>query len=306
MKTLKIIGIVLAVLIVLIALLVFRILTAPMVPSNYTKTAETGGTLEAAYLAAGPYKVKYWEEQTAEPLEKYEVYYPEALEQEGRKYPAVVFVNGTGVLASKYKALFRHLASWGFIVLGNKDPSTWTGQSADQTLAYIAAESSREGSIFHNRVDLENIGISGHSQGGAGVFNAITAQEHSALYKTAVALSPTCDITAAALGWTYDLAEITIPTLLLAGANDDFETQMVIPLEAMERMYEQIPAPKVMARKASLGHGQTLYAADGYVTAWFLWHLQGDAEAAAAFTGESPEILRNPLYQDQRLAVDQG
>ncbi|MCR5228572.1 MAG: hypothetical protein K6D03_00430 [Solobacterium sp.] len=43
------------------------------------------------------------------------------MESSDRKYPAVIFVNGTGIRGSKYKALFKHLASWGFIVAGNED-----------------------------------------------------------------------------------------------------------------------------------------------------------------------------------------
>ena len=43
-----------------------------------------------------------------------------------------------------------------------------------------------------------------------------------------------------------------------------------------------------------------------YVTAWFMWQLQGDTDAAKAFTGESPELLTNPLYQDQKIDLDQG
>jgi hypothetical protein len=38
-----------------------------------------------------------------------------------------------------------------------------------------------------------------------------------------------------------------------------------------------------------------------YVTAWFMWQLQGDQAAAQAFAGENPEITANPLYQDQRI-----
>lgn len=40
-------------------------------------------------------------------------------------------VNGTGVYASKYPAVFEHLASWGFIVVGNEDPSTCTGAAPE-------------------------------------------------------------------------------------------------------------------------------------------------------------------------------
>ena len=55
-----------------------------------------------------------------------------------------------------------------------------------------------------------------------------------------------------------------------------------------------------MARRTGVGHGQMLYTADGYVTAWFMWLLQGDETAAQAFTGGAPELLSNPLYQDQQ------
>ncbi len=41
--------------------------------------------------------------------------------------------------------------------------------------------------------------------------------------------------------------------------------------------------------------------ADGYMTAWFMWQLQGDTEAANAFIGENPEIMNNKLYQDQQI-----
>ena len=54
-----------------------------------------------------------------------------------------------------------------------------------------------------------------------------------------------------------------------------------------------------MMRRKECDHGQMLYFADGYVTAWFMWLLQNDKEAAKAFVGEKPELLTNPLYQDQ-------
>jgi len=34
------------------------------------------------------------------------------------------------------------------------------------------------------------------------------------------------------------------------------------------------------------------------MTAWFMWHLQGDKEAGKAFKGSDAEIQRNSLYQD--------
>ena len=37
---------------------------------------------------------------------------------------------------------------------------------------------------------------------------------------------------------------------------------------------------------------------DGYMTAWMLYQLQGDEEAAKALTGENAKILRNANWQD--------
>ena len=66
-------------------------------------------------------------------------------------------------------------------------------------------------------------------------------------------------------------------------------------------MYDRIGVQKTAARRSGAEHGEMLYTADGYVTAWFMWHLQDDEEAAQAFIGNSPELLNNPLYQDQRI-----
>ena len=104
----------------------------PAVPNNYTTSVKTGGEVEAKYIKTGSYEVKYLEEKTTENFKKYEVYYPKDLETTNTKYPVVVFVNGSGVKGSRYKALFKHLASWGFIVLGNEEESSWAGNSADK------------------------------------------------------------------------------------------------------------------------------------------------------------------------------
>ena len=37
---------------------------------------------------------------------------------------------------------------------------------------------------------------------------------------------------------------------------------------------------------------------DGYMTAWFMYWLQGDEAAGRAFFGPDAEIVHNPLWQD--------
>ncbi|MBP5637905.1 MAG: hypothetical protein J6X55_00365 [Victivallales bacterium] len=116
------------------------LLTSCLVPPDYTKKTATGGPIEARYLAMGAHGVQSLSVAADEPVRKITCFYPEELPQETRRWPVVVFVNGTGVMPEKYDALFRHLASWGFIVIGNDDPGTWSGESADMTLEWLLQE----------------------------------------------------------------------------------------------------------------------------------------------------------------------
>ena len=90
-----------------------------------------------------------------------------------------------------------------------------------------------------------------------------------------------------------------VPTMLISGegGGDDW----VVTEEGLTAIYNDIPADKVMLRRRNTDHGKTQYSEDGYVMAWFMWQLQGDGEAAKAFIGENPELLSNPLYQDQKI-----
>ena len=128
-----------------------------------------------------------------ERVKKIKVYYPnEMILYPEKKYPIVIMVNGTGVEYPKYEATFKHLSSWGFIVAGNDDPSTCLGDSAVKTLQYMLNLNNQKDSIFFGKIDSEKIGISGHSQGGCGVFNAITKHgDSSKSFKCAFASSTT-------------------------------------------------------------------------------------------------------------------
>ena len=301
LTVLKIAGIVLLVLILLIAGFLFWLSRRPFVPNDYTETVETGGALEAKYLAMGPYEVKQVKAEAPEDWKEFVAYYPAQLEDSGDQWPAVVFVNGTGVYAAKYPALFRHLASWGFIVLGNEDPGTFSGDSTDATLAWLLEQNGDPDSVFYQKVDTAHMGLSGHSQGGVGVFNAISEQPNGGLYTCAVSLSPTQEDLAAALNIPYDPSKTVIPTLMLAGTSND-----VITPEGMEKLYGKLGGPKAMALRTDTDHGSMLYSGDSYVTAWLMYWLRGDEEAGKAFWGEAPELAGNPNWRGVQISRSAG
>lgn len=311
-KVLNILGIVLKILgVIFILYIVFKIIISShfnnksFVPKNYEETVETKGEIEAKYLKHGKYEIQYFENLAMSDFKRYEIYYPKNIEEE-KKYPAVIFVNGTGVIGLKFKALQEHMASWGFITIATDEENSWHGFSTEMSYRYLEKLNNNKlediegyNNELYGHVDLDNVGITGHSQGGVGVFNAVNEQKNGNKYKTIVAISPTNKELATALDWVYDASKINKPTLLISGegGGDDW----VVTREGLEAIYNDLSGTKVMMRIKNTAHGETLYKADGYVTAWFMYYLQGDNEAAKAFIGENPEILRNDKYQDQQI-----
>lgn len=289
--------------------------------TNYYKFTKTEQPIETQYTALGEQKVAYLEfEANDEIIGKYEIWYPKELESNNSKYPVVIIANGTGIPASKYQAFFKHLASWGFIVVGNEDGNSRTGASSDSSLRFLLELSGDNNSVFYEKVDTDHIGIGGHSQGGVGAINAVTSQEQSNMYKALYAVSPTSPYwgqeSIFGLDWSYDLSKVSIPTFLAAGTGyfdagtaEDIsatEGQGITPLWSLHASYETLPETndKIIARKKDIDHGETYQSIDGYMTAWFMWHLQGDQDAGKAFKDSDAEILHNSLYQDVKSNIN--
>lgn len=274
------------------------------VPEDYTTKVSTGAELEAKYLAMGSHDVSYIEYGALMSFEKYEIYYPSDIAEMEGTLPAVIFVNGTGVAGSKYQALQKHMASWGFITVATEEAHAWNGFSAEMSVRMLEMLNGLEGkymdkdNVLYGKVDVDNIGITGHSQGGYGVVNAITDQKNKESYKAAVILSSAPYSENNDFMWEADPSLIQAPTLLLSSTGN-FDAA-VAPMESLQRVYDSIPdgVSKVLARRNAGDHGEMLYYGDGYVTAWFMYWLQDDAVAGEAFFGENAEVASNTNWQD--------
>lgn len=80
----------------------------------------------------------------------------------------------------------------------------------------------------------------------------------------------------------------------------DGKNSGICPLVELQEKYNTISdsVSKIIARRVDTDHGDMLPYADGYMTAWMCWQLQGDMEAAKVFTGDNAEILSNAIWQD--------
>lgn len=302
-KMFKIIGLIFLTIVVIGFIILKMLQSRPAAPTDYQQTVQTGGDIEKKYMENGPYEISVHEQPVLQEFGKFVVYYPSELETGNEQYPVIVMCNGSGTPMSKYSAASKHMASWGFIVIGTEENYSWNAFGAEMCLRYLERWNENEKiedtkSIFYQKVDFSNVGIVGHSQGGVGVINAITDTTHKNVYKTAVSLSPTNKELAHNLLWDYDASLINIPIMLISGegGGDDW----VVTGEQLQAIYDDIHADKLMARRLNTVHNEVLYTANGYVTAWFMWHLQGDEDAAGAFAGENAEIMNNSLYQDQK------
>lgn len=153
------------------------------------------------------------------------VYYPATSEGtnapvlQGGSYPAVSFGHGFTLNPNLYVALYRHLASWGYIVIA---PSTETGFLPNHTnfaldLAFVINDVKRRNSLtgdfFFGVVDTSVSGVFGHSMGGgcsvlAGSFDSTI----TAVASLAAASTNPSSISAA--------NSISSPQLYLSGQRD--------------------------------------------------------------------------------------
>ena len=309
-KALKVIGIIFVVLLVIIAVLAIKGYIEsqqPVYKDDYYKDFKSDSELEMKYSKLGDYEVSYEEHKSDnKSIKKVRVWYPKNLENNNEKYPMIVVVNASGVPAFRYEPFFKRLASWGFIVVGNEDGQTGTGETTSITLDYMLNISSD--SKLYNKIDKENIGIIGYSQGGAGALKALTEFENGKNYKAIFTGSAAYPFLANNMGWNYDTSKITIPYFMTAGtgksddAGNDSNNEFggVAPLSSLIENYNKISDNvfKIRARSVGTEHEDMLVKTDSYMTAWMLYQLRDDEEASKVFVGENAEILNNSNWQD--------
>lgn len=104
------------------------------------------------------------------------IYYPSYIEGSGAQidtsngpYPVIAFGHGFAMQNSYYISLFKHLASYGYIVIAPQFPDVVHLQLAYDLLFcvnHIKNQNTIPSSLFFGLVDTSKAGLSGHSMGG--------------------------------------------------------------------------------------------------------------------------------------------
>lgn len=306
----KVIGIILLVIIVLLLILFIKNKIhekQPWIEDDYYKDFKSDSPLEQKYAQRGSFETAHVEyESENKTIDTIRIYYPKELESTNKSYPMIVYVNASNTRALNFLAYMDRLASWGFIVVGNDDPQTGSGQTTSETLDHVLA---LKDSPISGRIDTSNIGIAGYSQGGAGALGAATKFENSRMYKTIFTGSAAYSYLSKAMGWEYDASKITASYFMTAGTgkSDDAGVEDITkdfagvsPLQGVIETYGAMPedVEKVRGRVTGAEHEEMMKRTDGYMTAWMLYQLCGDEDAAKVFVGDDAEILHNSNWQD--------
>ncbi|MEU8250050.1 acetylxylan esterase [Nonomuraea sp. NPDC048916] len=234
-------------------------------PAGAATGRSASGSAAAGYGVAGPYPTAV-EVGTVTTL-----YYPRDIARSDRRHPVIVWGNGTFAFPVVYRDLLLHWASHGFIVAAANTPQSNLGISMRAGIDLLTQRNSDPGSVFHGRVDLEHVGASGHSQGGAG---AITVGADSRV-DTVVPIQP---------GPLADVDGVRGPVLLLAGQNDS-----IVPPALVKAFYNDADhVPAVYGELRGADHFTVVgdpgpFAAP--TTAWFRFQLMGDQAARTEFFG---------------------
>ncbi|WP_067475009.1 alpha/beta hydrolase family protein [Actinomadura hibisca] len=213
-------------------------------------------------------------------------YYPGDIATSTRTHPVIVWGNGTFASPAAYDRLLRHWASHGFVVAAAKTAFSNSGKEMRAGIDRLATLNGQAGSPLRGKVDLARIGAAGHSQGGAGAINSGEDRRIS----TFVPVQP---------GPLASASTVHGPVLYLAGQKDG-----IVPPKKVRVFYDATKAvPAIYAERRGANHFAATGDGGGFrgvTTAWFRFHLMGDARARAVFFGPGCGICTDAAWSDVR------
>ena len=235
-------------------------------------------SVDGNWSETGPFAV------TVEPGDAtHTIYRPTTLGAGGLRHPVILWGNGTGGSPLDYDGLLRHLASHGFVVVAANTPSAGSGTDMLAGATFLIDENGRPDSRFFQKIDVDDIGASGHSQGGQGAIAAGADPRVDTVIPIEPGPGPLFfPPTPPPVG---SIPRVLGPLFMLAG-QDDF---VVRPqLLVLPRYNNAGHIPAVYGELAGADHFTPTMDGGGFrgmTTAWFRFWLMDDEQARGEFFG---------------------
>lgn len=214
------------------------------------------------------------------------VYYPKSLSSSERKYPVIVWANGTGCATSTYDSLLKIFAEAGYIVVADDSVMTADGTEQRDSIDYILDEAKRSGSKFYQKVDTSKIGAAGHSQGGRSAVNA--AQKDSRIR---------CVLSIAGASNAEEAGGLSTPIFFMTGTSD----LVVVSSRWVQPSYNAVSGKAVYASLKNGVHTTCMTnptKISGYAVDWFdAYLIKGDSSAKKEFAAGGA-LSKDSAWQD--------
>jgi len=291
----------------LVALAIVLILACPHNPPNYPT-----GAIELHYYASGPWPVT--SSESATPCDsqghKCVFFYPSNLGANGFLHPILTWGNGSFGTPKQAEYFLRHMASWGYVIVASEDPMTGPGQTILDAAKYMVAANSDSTSPFFHKLNVNQVGSFGHSQGATGAVNALL--KSNGLIKTVLPIELPAQVYGNSTNF-FNPANLTGSIFFVDGSADfvspPLQGNNVTGLQSIDAYYQAVPNSVAKVKGTLIGPSHNdvagqpdcsqapfpcingVYGYLGYPTAWFMDRLQGDTYAHGAFVNSTGEIF---------------
>jgi hypothetical protein len=244
--------------------------------------AQTSGcpSVGTNFSASGPFSV------TVQSGSQHTYYSPSSLGSQGcDTHPVILWGNGTGTSVSSYDSLLRHFASHGFIVAAANTGSAGSGAAMLAGLDNLTSFNSQSGNRFNGRVDLDNVGSTGHSQGGGGAIET--------------AADSRVDTAFPFEGWLAEGSDVRpgATAFYMAGENDTIVSSSSVEADFNDTDH----APAAFGELDGASHFTPVGNGGGFrgaATAWARWMLMGDGNGSGLFQGANCGLCTSSAWSD--------
>lgn len=255
-----------------------------------TGEVESGFPAVADFAADGPFTTTNESQGTG-----CEVYRPRTLGENGLDHPIILWGNGTGGSPSTYGDLLSHWASHGFVVAAATTSDAGSGQEMLACLDRLVTLNNRSYGAYSGNLNVNMVGVSGHSQGGGG---AIMAGQDSRVTVTA-------PFQPYVLGLGHETSSQfnqNGPMFLMTGSDDT----LAGPVLNGTPVFRNANVPVFWGNLEGVGHFEPVGDGGGYrgpSTAWYRFHLMGDSNAEDVFYGAACELCVDPDWEVEKKGI---
>lgn len=270
-----------------------------------SRTVEDGGT--------GPYKALMISDKT---LPTHTVFRPENLSVfgNGNKLPVIAWGNGACNNSPwEHLNFLSEVASHGFLVIaigpipeeGEQKRESSESSLLLDALDWAIAQNNNNESSYHNKINTENIAVSGMSCGGLQALEVSPDERITTVgvFNSGILPSPDSGMEGMPSLSKDQLNKLHSPTLYILGGESD------IAFDNGMDDFKRINHVPVFMANMDVGHGGTYAEPHGgefakVATAWYQWQLKGDEKAGKMFTGSPSGLSKSSQWTVQKKNID--